>query len=371
MSFNNNTNTQGSLRGAANTKMTADAFIPELWSSEVKRFLDQKMVATQYTKKIPFQGKKGDRIHIPNISRTGVFDKLPETPVNLQARTESDYYLDIDKYKESSFLIEDLVGIQAAYNLRAEYTRESGYALARDIDASVLGLRAAVNNVVSATSSQVVLATQSGSNFIGTVPTAAPTGTIAATQGAPLNFSSILLAKQTLDRNDIPEEDRVLIVSPTQYNQLLAVDKFISMFYRDYSPVLTGEVGRIFNIPVVMTSQVGVNSATGYSNGQTTIPTPGVSGTGAIYLPTQDPFTSLPTAWGTAPSVGANEVHTAILCHKDWAAVAMQKQPSAESDRQVLYQGDAVVMTQLYGMKLFRPTNAVLIHTSGGIPAVV
>lgn len=364
MAFNNS-GIQGSLRGSAVTKLTADTFIPELWSSEVKRFLDQKLIATQYTKKMPFQGKKGDRIHIPNISRAAVFDKLPETPVNLQARAESDFYLDIDKYKESSFLIEDLVGIQSNFNLRAEYTREAGYAMARDVDASVLALRAAVNNYAS----QIVLSGGASATSATTV-SAPPAATVAGTAGAPLNFSSILLAKQVMDRADIPDEDRVLIVSPTQYNQLLAVDKFISMFYRDYSPVLTGEVGRIFNIPVVMTTQVGANSLTGYNNGSVSIPTPGVNGTGSIYIPSQDPFTSLPTAWASVQAGFVNEVHTAILCHKDWAVVAMQKEPKSESGRSVEYQADMVVSTQLYGMKLFRPTNAVLIHTCGGVPAV-
>lgn len=363
MAFNNS-NIQGALRGAAVTKTTADTFIPELWSSEVKRFIDQKLIATQYTKKMPFQGKKGDRIHIPNISRAAVFDKLPETPVNLQARIESEFYLDIDKYKESSFMIEDLVGIQSSFNLRGEYTREAGYALARDVDASVLGLRAAVNNYPT----QIVLSGGATATSATSV-TASPAATIAGTAGASLNFSSILLAKQILDRADVPD-DRVLIVSPTQYNQLLAVDKFISMFYRDYSPTMTGEVGRIFNIPVVMTTQLNANSASGYTNGSVAIPTPGVNGTGAIYTPSQDPYASLPTAWASVNSGFVNEVHTAILCHRDWAVVAMQKEPKAESERQVLYQGDAVVMTQLYGMKLYRPTHAVLIHCAGGIPAV-
>lgn len=42
-----------------------------------------------------------DTLHIPYISRMSVFDKLPETPVTLQARTEGEYTIIIDKYKES------------------------------------------------------------------------------------------------------------------------------------------------------------------------------------------------------------------------------------------------------------------------------
>lgn len=341
---------QGSLRGAAVTKAVADVFIPEIWSTEVKRFLDQKLILSKYMKMVPFRGKKGDRIHIPNISRAAVNTKLPETPVLLQARVENDFYFDIDMYKESSFMIEDIVGIQASYNLRSEYTREAGYALARDIDNHLLALRAALNNIPN----QIVWNTSDGTNGAG------------ATSN-PLNYSAILAAKLRLDQADVPEEGRVLIVSPTQYNQLLAVDKFINMDYRNGAPVQTGVVGTIFGIPVVMTSQVGTNSTTGYVNGSGAAaqPTPGVAG--SPYLPTQDPFTGLPTNFA---GTGTKPVTTALLLNKEFAVMGMQQEPKVESARQTLYLADAVVMSQLYGAKLYRPDHAVIIHTNTDIPAV-
>lgn len=107
MAFNNTANAslnlQATYRGAAVTKQVADVFIPEMWSNEVKRFIDQSFILKGYVKQIPFTGKKGDRIHIPLVSRAAVYSKLPETPVRLQARSEGDYYFDIDQYKESSF----------------------------------------------------------------------------------------------------------------------------------------------------------------------------------------------------------------------------------------------------------------------------
>lgn len=345
---------QGSLRGAAVTKALSDAFIPELWSTEVKRALDQKFVTKDHVKSFSFVGKKGDRLRIPNIGRAAVNVKLPETPVSLQARNENDWYIDIDQYKESSFLIEDIVNVQSAYNLRSIYTQEAGYALARDLDASVLALRAALNNIPS----QVVTNTSDGTL----------TGT-----SAPLNYNAILAAKLILDRADVPEEGRVLIVSPTQYNQLLAVDKFISMWYRDEKPVSSGMVGTIFGIPVIMTSMIGANSTTGYFNGSNTtaIPTPGVVGSGAMYLPTQDRYgTGLPTAFGGSNNGNAAVVHSALLCHPEWCALAMMSEPKVEAERLTLYQGDAVVMTQLYGVRLYQSTNAVVIHTNAVLPSV-
>jgi hypothetical protein len=60
MAFNNTT-FQGSLRGSAVNKTRLDAFIPEVWTGEVRRALDQKFVASSYVDVHNTAGKKGDR----------------------------------------------------------------------------------------------------------------------------------------------------------------------------------------------------------------------------------------------------------------------------------------------------------------------
>jgi Phage capsid protein len=244
--------------------------------------------------------------------------------------------------------------MQAAYNIRQEYTTEAGYALARILDADILGLRAAVK------------ALNNGSEIFNTAD-----ATISGASN-PLNYQAFLTAKTILDNRDVPQEDRVIITSPTGYNQLLAIDKFISMWYQPDRPVSSGVVGTIFGIPVIMTSQVGANSATGYSNGDgvSGIPTPGVTGAGALNLPTQDPFTSLPTAFTGANAGLAAQVHTTIMCHREWACLLKSQAPKSEGSRENTHQGDVVVNTMVYGSKLFRKTNAVIIHHNAVIPAV-
>lgn len=358
MAFIPGTNT-GNLRGAAVTRNNATAFIPEMWSNEVQRERDLNFTLRKYVKMIPGEFSKGDRLNIPRISRAAVNVKLPETPVNFQSRTDTSFYVDIDRYMESSFIIEDIVNIQSKYNLRAEYGREAGYALARDIDNYLLAYRAAIH----ALASQRVIAAS------GTV-------------GAPLNYSALLTAKLILDRNAVPDADRVLIVSPTGYNQLLAVDKFISVWYRGHqgTPVENGVVGTIFNIPVIMSTNLVANSTTGYMNGAGAAgqPTPGVAN--SPYFPSQDTAVALPTTWNAAGTAtagftanaapGGSEVHTAILCHKDWAVMAMQKTPSVESSRETPLLSDVLVYSQVYGGRVYRPDHACVIFSDGSLPAV-
>lgn len=327
--------------GSAYRLATSGVFIPELWSDEVRRFRDQKFVATMYTKKVSFEGRKGDTLHLPYISRAAVNTKLPETPVTLQSRTESEFTMTIDQYKESSFMIEDILNIQSAYNLRREYTREAGYALARDMDNAVLALRAAVNNFAA-------------QRIYNTVD-----GTLAGSASRPLDQAAILAAKEILDLADVPEEGRVLMVGVQQYNDLLTIDAFVRDEYVSVRPTETGRVGQIYGIPVIKTTQIGRNSATGYVNGTGAAaqPTPGVAS--SPYLPTQNAFTALPTTIGN----DAAPVASAIMLHPEWAISAVQQSPKSESSRETLFLADAFVSSQLYGNKLYREDHAVVIHT--------
>lgn len=333
----------GAYVGSALTKVRADVFIPELWTGEVKRFRDQKLIASMYTKRIPSLGKKGDRIHIPNISRAAVYDKLPERPVTLQARTETEFTMDITDYKETSHMVEDIVGMQSAYDIRSELTRESGYALARDLDNAVLAHRAAINAVAA----QVIFASSNS---------------LVTGNGQPISYALLLAANAILDDADVPDEDRVIIVSAGQYMQLLNITQFISRDFTDGRPVMNGVVGSILGYPVIKTSQIRVNSLTGYFNGSAAQgalaePTPGT--TGARYLPKQDSYTVLPLTF----TGDSRPVVTGMMVHKDWLALAVPLEPSAEWSRENLYQSDAVVMTQQYGAKVFRSDHAVMFHS--------
>lgn len=381
-----------SIQGYSGTALdlaSVQTFIPEIWASEIRRYRDQKLMMVNGVKRLPFEGKKGDLIHIPNISRAAVYDKLPQTPVTLQARTDGEYTFQITRYRESSFMIEDIVNIQSQYALRQEYTREAGYALARDLDNWVLAHRAVIN---SYDSQRIVSYNNGTSDLIGDgTANAHWTGTPAG-----LTYASILAAKQKLDEADVPTEGRKLFISPAQYIDLLSINVFISADFISGSPVTTGTVGTILDFTVECSTQLGVNSLLGYRNGRDGIllPTPGVIG--SPYLPDQHGTTSaktttsvadldahtnasyfgLPVFSGTGATAadagqtlglfgGVNQWATAIACHPDWLAMGVQQSVKTESSRETLYLADAFVSSQLYGAKVWRPDTAVVIHTSG------
>lgn len=380
---------QGGYKGTAVDLSNVQVFIPEIWSGEVRRFRDQKFAALMATKRIPFNGKKGDILHIPNISRAAVFDKVPQTPVQLQARTDNEFTFTITKYKESSFMIEDIVNIQSAYGLRSYYTKEAGYALGRDMDNFALAHRAVIN----AFPSQRIYSYSPDSGVTNLLGDGTSNAHLAGTP-APLTYAALLLAKQKLDEADVPEDGRYVLVSPAQYIDLLSINQFISIDYANTKPVVTGSVGKILDMDVIMTTQIGVNSLTGFVNGQGALPQPTPGVLGSPYLP--DQFTlantvntglandlsltsnwyGLPVRSGTGATAadggqtlglfgGVNQWATALVCQADWFAIGVQQEVKTESSRETMYLADAFVASTVYGGKAWRPDAAVVIHTSG------
>lgn len=358
MTFSNANNTtfnlQATYRGGAFVKSDVSTWIKQQWATMVRRALDQKLLMRQFAMMITFpDGKHGDRVTIPTLGRLGVNVKAAGVPVTLQKNTPGNYQILVDQYKETSFMVEDIVSIflDPSGLLLNNLAKEAAYAISRDLDASLLALRAATNNLGGA---QVIFNT---SDFLNT-------GT---STSRPFSLQAFLRAKLALDNADVPQEGRVLVVSPTQYIQLLAIDKVQSMFYRTSAPLESAIVGTLMGVPVYMTSMIGTNSATGFSNGATTTATPGV--TGSLYFPTQDTALGLPTAWANAQAGAAAQIQTAVMYSKEAFAMAMLQEPKTEYSRETLYLSDAMVTSTLYGTRLYRPECAVIIHTNAEVPA--
>jgi hypothetical protein len=314
----------GSAVGLSN----AQNFIPEVWVDDILRFRDKKLMASMLCRKINFLGKKNDTLHLPKIGRLGVYPRLPETPVNLQALNDGEYTMVIDKDVESSFSIEDITEMQSKYNIRAEYTREAAYALARDIDNQVLGMRAALKF--------------SGQEL---------------DTGATIVEADILAAKEALDAADVPAEGRKLLIAPQQESDIMSLNRFISRDYIDGGSVMQRGriIGSIFGADVHVSTQITKNSLTGYVNGSNGIaaPTPGVSG--SPYLPTQDSFTGL--------SVTGNR-YSALYVHPDWCNLAMALEPRVTASWENLYQMNVIVSRQVYAVKGYRLDHGFVITTT-------
>jgi hypothetical protein len=317
-------------------------FVPEQWLDEIQMFRKARLLDMGVMKFFMSDVTKGDTFHIPRITELASEDKITDQPVNSQSNIDTDFVIAIDTDRVTAVAIDNIMKIVSNYELRRPYLEAMGYALAKDLFGSILGLRAGV--------------------FAGGVASnvfSSSTGTIAG-NGQPMSLASFLAARTILFENDVPESDMVLMVSPRQEASLLQINQFTSIDFQNDKPLSSGKIGTLLGIPVIRTSLIGANSLTGWRNGAQGNPEPTPGAAGSRYLPKQDAFTALPLVFtgNSAP------VHTAILCHKEWACGVSAKRPSVTQSFENAYQTDLMVSRQVYGSRLYRPNHAVNIHTS-------
>lgn len=213
------------------TTTTAANFIPEIWSAKTKDATQSKLhmrnhVLTDYEGDIR---QAGDTVRITEISNLSTGSKAASTAVTFEAITESQQTIAINNHKYAAIRVEDIVKIQSNVDLLSKYTQKMGYALAKDIDTALLGLYTGL------------------SQSVGTANT------------APTN-ANFLAAIQFLDVADAPEEDRAAVFHAQEKANLLNIDNFVRYDSHGIggqsNPVITGEFGEIYGIPVMFSSNV-------------------------------------------------------------------------------------------------------------------
>jgi hypothetical protein len=197
-------------------------FIPQLWSDEVIASYKSNLVMANLVRKLNHRGKKGSSIKIPTPSRGSASDKSAESQVTLiQHGTDAGLTININKHKEYSRLIEDIVDVQALGSLRRFYTDDAGYAIARRVDKDlILGMAANANGgtatlVENADGSLDSTSSGTGSWVIGDGSTAwDPTSTANAGNATDLTDLGIRRLIRSLDDIDAPMAGRYLVIPP-------------------------------------------------------------------------------------------------------------------------------------------------------------
>lgn len=139
------------------TVTSAHTFIPAIWSDEIVAAYKRNLVLANLFKKMSFMGKKGDTVHIPSPTRGTATLKTANNQVTLQAAVEGEIIVSINQHYEYSRLIEDIVEVQALSSLRRFYTDDAGYALAKQVDTSLIQLGRTFNGGAGATYGGAIL----------------------------------------------------------------------------------------------------------------------------------------------------------------------------------------------------------------------
>jgi N4-gp56 family major capsid protein len=239
------------------TVTTADKFIPEIWSDEIVAAYKKNLVLANIVMKMNFKGKKGDVVHIPAPTRGNASAKAASTAVTLIADTETEVTVNINKHFEYSRFIEDIVEAQALNSLRQFYTADAGYALAKQVDTSLIQLGRVANG--GSTGAQY------GSAFIGGDGTTAFDYTANTNTGnaSALTDAAIRRTIQRLDDNDTPMDGRFFVIPPSSRNTLMGLSRYTEQaFVGNGNAIRTGEIGNLYGIPVFTSSNADSASAT-------------------------------------------------------------------------------------------------------------
>lgn len=216
--------------GSGNVNIGATAasvFRPNVWSKEVLSFVKSNLVLLPLVKHYDADVKSsGQTLEIPNVSAITANLKAQNTVVTLNYNTETKTTITLNKHYESSFIVEDLVKVQSAYELRSDYTQAAAYAIAEKVDSNI--------------------ATDMTSTF-----------TKYGAYGTALNDNLILTVNRYLSENKAPRTDRSIVVHPKGEAELLAIDKFVR-----YDALGTGEaiqngkLGHIYGATVYMSQNL-------------------------------------------------------------------------------------------------------------------
>ncbi len=238
------------------TNTTAAAFIPELWSDEIVATYKKALVAANLFKKMSHTGKKGDTINIPVPTRGTANLKTSLAQVTLNSTSSSLIPVLIDKHYEYSNFIEDITEVQALASMRRFYTEDAGYALAKQVDSSLIQLGRGFNGGNIANSAYA--GAYSGADGTTAYNAGANTGLGALTDAA------IRRTIQRLDDNDVPMENRFFLIPPSARNTLMGLARYTEQAFvgeaGNGNTIRNGEIGNLYGIPVFVSSNADTTS---------------------------------------------------------------------------------------------------------------
>jgi len=244
-------------------------FIPQLWSDEVIASYKSNLVMANLVRKLNHRGKKGSSIKIPTPARGSASSKAAETQVTLiQHGTDAGLTININRHKEYSRLIEDIVDVQALGSLRRFYTDDAGYAIARRVDKDLIldmlafGLTGSGATLVENADGSIDSTSTSFTNpRIGDDSAAwDPTATANAGNATDLTDLGIRKFIRRLDDIDAPMAGRYLVIPPVIKQDMLGFARYTEQSFTGEvgkgNSIRNGLVGDVYGVEIYITNQL-------------------------------------------------------------------------------------------------------------------
>jgi N4-gp56 family major capsid protein len=305
---------------AGNTALTeAATFVPEIWSDEIIASYQKNLKMAPLVKRIAMTGKKGDVIHIPKPTRGDANAKAADTAVTIIANTESELQVTINRHFEYSRLIEDIVEVQALSSLRQFYTEDAGYALAVQVDNDLHAAGTGFGDGGAVVFSPAATDYQHTGCFFndnGTTTQYTDDTLVAGDEFTDAFFRDMI---QKMDDNNVPMENRNLIIPPATRNAIMGIDRYVSSDFVSGKSVESGLIGNLYGVDVYVSANCRTIEA---------------------------------AADNTASSV---DTRAALLFHTDAVVMAEQLAVRSQTQYKQEYLSTLYTADTLYGVQVYRP----------------
>lgn len=256
-------------------------FIPQMWSDEVIASYKSNLVMANLVRRLNHRGKKGGSIRIPTPARGQASNKVADTQVTLIAHgTDVGVVININRHKEYSRLIEDIVEVQALASLRRFYTDDAGYAIARRVDKDLIldmfanGNGQAATLVENADGSIDSTSTGISATLTGDGTTVYDrTASSGAGNAVDLTDLGIRRLIRQLDDIDAPVDGRYLVIPPVVKQDMLGLSRYTEQSFTGEvgrgNSIRNGLVGDVYGVPIYVTNQLpAVESGSGSQTGR-------------------------------------------------------------------------------------------------------
>jgi N4-gp56 family major capsid protein len=175
-----------------------------------------------------------------SFPRTGDLDpvaKVENVPTASQALTFAADSLALNQHFQTLVRLEDIADVQSIVDVPGEILTRSAVGMAKKFDVAIYNALVAG---ASASSPDNIIAHYASS--------------------AAITRTKILAARKLLNDQNVPMSDRFMAISTDQEAQLLDIDQFVSAEkYGDQTPLLNGELGRLFGFRIIMSTTVADN----------------------------------------------------------------------------------------------------------------
>jgi len=290
----------------------AATFIPEIWSDEVIAAYQKNLVLANLVRKMSFKGKKGDTLHIPKPTRGTATLKAANTAVTIQADTETEVQVLINRHFEYSRFIEDIVEVQALSSLRSFYTEDAGYALAKQVDDDLIGQGKSFGD---GDASDWV---HSNAYFIDATTGLTLYALDTVTTSDLFTDAGFRKLIQLMDDADVPMDGRKFAIPPSLRNAIMGIDRYNSSDFVDGRGVNNGQIGKLYGIDIYVSS-------------------------------------NMPTIETAGDNTAGDAIKAALLFHTDTMVLAEQLGVRSQTQYKQDYLSTLYTADTLFGTKVVRP----------------